>query len=298
MIFTTRAKLFLKKNSPAWLFTVIRFIAEVTLLKLLPLAFKARTISFHKPTIKDVHYGGRSFKIFIDPRNGYLDSQIYALKLYEPHIVAQFVKNIKEGDICLDIGANIGHHTIIMSQSTGKNGHVYAFEPITYIRQQMENSLELNGIKNVTTIPDALSNKEGKMTLFINPENVAGSSFVNDAENEKLNVDVKTLDSYNFEKVDFMKIDVEGFEYNVLRGAEQTIAKHHPKILFEFSPAYYRKNSPSDILDILLFFKKNGYVLVDLEDKDKEIEDIENFTREFDEGLRSQTNLLALHRSV
>lgn len=283
------------KYSPAWVYRIIRLIADNTLLKLIPLIFRVRTSSFNKKTSKQVRYSNKSFKIFIDPKNGYLDSQIYALKLYEPHIVAQFVKNISEGDTCLDIGANIGHHTIIMSQCSGDSGHVYAYEPIPYIRHQMEESLALNNIANVTTISDALSDSEGVLNLYINNENVAGSSFVNENKGagDKISVAVKTLDSYSYEKIDFIKLDVEGFEYSVLKGGEQTIQKHHPTILFEFSPEYYRKKSPSDIFDILHFFKSNNYTLIDLEDSDKEITNIDEFILEFKEGLRSQTNLLA-----
>lgn len=294
MIFTTRAKLLLKKHSPGWLFSAIRFTADKTILKIPPFAFKLKTLAFTKPVVKNIRYSNKNFNLLIDPKNGYLDSQIYALKLYEPHIVTQFIKNIHEGYVCLDIGANIGHHTVIMSQCAGKSGHVYAYEPIPYIREQMENSLAMNDIINVTTIPDALSDKEGEMILSINPGNVAGSSFVNDSKSEKMSVIVRTLDSYDYKRIDFMKIDVEGFEYNVLLGGEKTIATHRPKILFEFSPEYYRKNSSSDTMNILRFFKKHGYTLIDLEDNNKKIEDIGDFAQEFNEGLRSQTNLLAL----
>jgi FkbM family methyltransferase len=294
MIFTTKAKLFLKKYSPSWLFPIIRFTADNTILKLIPLAFKVRTLFFTKQMVKSVNYHGKHFKLVIDPKNGYLDSQIYTLKLYEPHIVAQFVKNIHAGDVCLDVGANIGHHTIIMAQSAGDSGHVYAYEPIPYIREQMEKSLALNNITNVTTVPNALSYEEGTLNLYLNEGNIAGSSFVNEARGNTIPVCVKTLDSYNYKKVDFIKIDVEGFEYNVLKGGEQTIAAFHPKILFEFSPVYYRKNTPSDIIDILLFFKKHNYTLIDLEDSRKTVSNIDTFLHEFDTGLRSQTNILAI----
>lgn len=294
MVFTTRAKLFLKKYTPQWLFPAIRYMSEKTILPLMPLIFKYRTSSFTKRVVKNVTYGNnKNFKIIIDPQNGFLDAQIYALKLYEPHIVREFVDNISEGDVCIDIGANIGHHTIIMSQCVGINGKVFAYEPIPYIRKQMEESLALNNLTNVTIVPDALSNEDGLLHLHINKGNVAGSSFVNTYTEGTIPVQVHTLDSYKYQRVDFIKIDVEGFEYNVLLGGKGLIEKHHPVVLFEYSPLYYLKFDPSHIKKILTFFKERNYTLIDLEDNKKEINDADFFIKQFGNGLRSQTNILA-----
>lgn len=294
MVFTTRAKLVLKKYTPQWLFYAIRYTAGKTILRLIPLLFKYRTAGFTKRTIKNVVYGkNRKFQIIIDPKNGYLDAQVYALKLYESHIVHEFVANISGGDVCIDIGANIGHHTIIMSQCAGATGKVFAYEPIPYIRKQMKESLALNNITNVTIVPDALSDKEGVLHLYINKDNVAGSSFVNTSTESTIPVKMLTLDSYNYPQVDFMKIDVEGFEYNVFLGAKNTIKAHHPTILFEYSPLYYLKLDNTHIKKILTFLKEINYTLIDLEDSKKVINDIDAFIAQFGDGLRSQTNILA-----
>lgn len=294
MIITTRIKIFLKKNTPEGTFKIIRLIADNSLLKILPYFFRYKTLQFKKRMIKEVSYHGQKFKIIIDPRNGYLDEQVYAKKLYEPHIVAEFVENIKAGNTCIDVGANIGHHAIIMSQAVKEGGIVYAFEPIPFIRTQMEESIVLNNIKNIQIFSEGLSDAEGELNLNINEHNVGASSLVNPGDGVSLPVQLKTLDSYDFKNIDFIKIDVEGFEYNVLKGAESTIAQCHPKILLEYSPVYYQKHSPSDSKNILEFLKKYNYTLIDLEDNKKEIVTIESFVHEFDAGLRSQTNILAV----
>lgn len=293
MTWTTRAKIFLKKHLPLPLFSIVRFVADITILKIAPIFFKYKVSSFRRKASKKVFYNNKSFDIIINPENGYLDAQIYANGLYEPHIVGEIINNVPTAGVCFDVGANIGHHTIIMSQCVGENGVVFAFEPIPHIRKQMEESLALNNIKNVTIIPEALSNKDGEMNLCINQDNIGGSSLVNTGEGTKIIVKVRTLDSYNYDRVDFIKIDVEGFEYNVLLGAEETIKKSHPTILFEYSPLYYEKFDPSHAKKILTFFKEFNYTLIDLEDGKKEITDIEEFVKEFGENLRSQTNILA-----
>lgn len=295
MAWTTKIKLFLKKYLPDSLFFIIRFLAEKTILKILPFFFKYKTSNFNKEITKEISYDDKKFNIIINPKNGYLDAQIYAYGLYEKHIVKEIVENTKEGDVCVDVGANIGHHTIIMSQNVGKSGRVYAYEPIPKIKDQLDKSISLNEIKNVETILIALSNTEEDLELNICNESIASSSIVNKmSTGEKITIKTKTLDSYNYPKVDFMKIDVEGFEYNVLLGAEKTIATNLPKIVIEYSPIYYRVNNPSHSKDILSFFKKYNYTILDLEDGRKEIKDLDNFVNEFNEGLRSQTNLLVI----
>lgn len=295
MIWTTKIKLLLKKYLPSQLFSIVRFLADKTILKILPLFFKYKISKFKKEMVKDVFYDNKKFRIIINPKNGYLDAQIYTGGLYEKHIVREIINNTKEGDVCIDVGANIGHHTIIMSQNVKDTGKVYAYEPIPKIKEQMEKSLSLNNIKNVDTIQIALSDKEEVLELNICKESIASSSLVNImSTGEKITIQTKTLDSYNYDRVDFMKIDVEGFEYNVLLGAEKTIAKNKPTIIIEYSPIYYRTSNPSHSKEILSFFKKYNYTILDLEDNKKEITNIESFIKEFADGMRSQTNLLVI----
>lgn len=296
MIWTTKIKITLKKNLPNSFFKIIRFTADRTILKILPVFFNFKVRKFTRKITKDIFYGeGKKFFLILNPENGYLDAYIYAHGLYEPHIVRELINNINEGDTCIDIGANIGHHAIIMAQIVGVNGKINAYEPIPFIRTQMEESIALNNLKNVTIIPEALSNKEGELILNVNVGNVAGSSFVNKEDgNQGLSINTRTLDSYNYSKISFIKLDVEGFEYSVLQGAEKTISSLHPVVLFEYSPTYYKKNSATDSKDILLFFKKYNYKLIDLEDNRKEITNVDGFVKEFEDGLRSQTNILAV----
>lgn len=297
MPWTTKIKLFLKKNLPSPLFYIVRFLADKTILKILPLFFKYKINGFNKEEVKEIFYNNKKFKIIINPKNGYLDAQIYANGLYEPHIVKEILSNTKDGDVCIDVGANIGHHTIIMSQNVGDTGKIHAYEPIPKIKEQLTKSLLLNEIKNVNVLQIALSDKEGEMELNICDSNIGSSSLVNKTnDSEKINIQTKTLDSYNYEKVNFIKIDVEGFEYNVLLGGENTISKYHPTIIIEYSPVYYQKSNPSHSKEILSFFKKYDYTIFDLEDNKKEIVDIDNFVKEFSEGLRSQTNLLVVKK--
>lgn len=291
---TTRAKVFLKRYAPAPVFEAIRFIADKTLLKIVPLFFKFKISDFRQVYFREIYFDRHTFKIEINPSNGYLDAQIHAHGLYEPHIIETMYQHIKPGNTCIDIGANIGHHTILMSHFVGEKGHVYAYEPIPYLRDQMARSLAINSIHNVTIHDVALSDKEGEMALFLREGNIGGSSFVSGVDTNELPVRVTTLDRQHTEKVDFMKIDVEGYEYHVLLGGKQLIETYRPTIIFEWSPIYYRIHDESHAKLILEFFKKREYRLIDIENNNKLITHLDEFINEFDDGLRSQTNILAI----
>lgn len=294
MQLTTRVKLFLKQNTPKPVFNTIRFIADKTLLQIIPLFFKIRIFNFNKKYFKKVSFKDFSFQIEINPANGYLDAQIHARGLYEPHIIETMHTYIKTGDTCLDIGANIGHHTILMSHFAGSSGHVFAYEPIPYLRDQMSRSLLINSIHNVTLRDMALSDNEGEMTLYLRKENIGGSSLLSDINTKELPVQVTTLDTHHVGKVNFMKIDVEGYEYHVLLGGKKNIETYRPIIIFEWSPIYYRIHNESHMKGILQFFKERNYTLLDIENRNKRITNTEEFISEFQAGLRSQTNILAL----
>jgi FkbM family methyltransferase len=273
---------------------MIRSISGFILPKIKAALFSLHTLGFRGKTVKLITRGSTSFKLVLKPENGYLDAFIYAYGLYEPGIVTTFEKHVNEGDICIDVGANIGHHSIIMSQLVGPKGKVFAYEPIPAMREQMNESLELNKITNVTIIENALSDAPGILHLHVNTSNVAGSSFVNSNQGSDISVEVRTLDSFTYPVVNFMKIDVEGFEYHVLLGAKETILRCKPRILLEYSPEYYARYDNTHSEKIVSFLSDLGYKLFDLDNDTRAIIDQAAFLAEFGDGLRSQTNILAL----
>jgi FkbM family methyltransferase len=244
--------------------------------------------------MKSLIYRGFPFTIEINPINGYLDAQIHAHGLYEPHIIKIMEKHIAKNAVCIDVGANIGHHTILMSHFVGKHGHVHAYEPIPAMREQMQRSFDANNIHNITIHDVALSDSKGEMQLYLRKGNIGASSLVEGIDTSGITVRVIPLDMEYQGTVDFMKIDVEGYEYHVLMGGKALIEKHRPVIIFEWSPVYYRIHDESHAKNILQFFLDMNYTLTDTENNNKIISDIDMFVDGFNEGLRSQTNILAL----
>jgi len=151
---------------------------------------------------------------------------------------------VQPGAICMDIGANIGIYSAVLSRLVGPTGHVHAFEPVRHIRRKLRTNLAFNGARNVTVNDFALGDVPGSLEMFQVKEGQfrAGTSTLvrnNNVETmgedafERQTVEVRTVDTYGLDRVDFMKIDVEGFEFNVLKGAVETLRKHRPAILFE-----------------------------------------------------------------
>ena len=296
---STKIKLILKKILPSFLFTFIKNIWSNNIIPIQDYVFKLRINDFIKPEFVNLNFKNINFDLLIDPSNGLVDTSIYAKRKYEHHILTEMYAYIKIGNVALDIGANIGHHSIFMAKIVGGGGEIYAFEPIPKIYNQLEKSVTKNNLNNVIINKYALGEIDKEVEININNNNVGGSSIVNrNASDTTTNVkiQVKTLDSLNLQKVDFIKLDVEGYEWNVIAGGADTISKYKPTIIFEYSPDYFRRANNNDGNKILNFMINNNYIMYDLENKKKMVADIKSFEKEFAPGLRSQTNLLCVQQ--
>jgi len=152
-------------------------------------------------------------------------------------------KFLRPGMVVLDIGAYCGLYTLTASKKVGPKGRVIAFEPSSYQMRRLRWHLVLNRAVNVTTEKLALGNTEGQSAFFIAPGGFAGFSSLRapsaiDAPVSPARVNVTTLDAYlarkNVARVDFIKIDVEGGELDVFKGASNLLRREpRPVILSE-----------------------------------------------------------------
>lgn len=140
---------------------------------------------------------------------------------------------IRPGDVVVEVGANIGALTLPLSQIVGRAGSVYAFEPQRLVFQMLCANLALNDIRNVECAQVAVGMEPGATTIehvdYDQPNNNGGARIGEPGES----VGVVTLDSYNFDRLDFLKADVEGSECEVLVGAARTIMRLRPILYVE-----------------------------------------------------------------
>ena len=166
-----------------------------------------------------------------------------------------------ESQIVLDIGANIGEYSLIASRLVGNLGKVFAIEPNTNSFNILERNIELNNIKNIISINMAVTDSTNdKITLYeMDTPTVTTMLIIEGKQNSKNSYMVKTIKiddlirSTNINRLDLLKIDVEGAEVLVLNGALEAIAKYKPNIIIEV----HLKNNREKIIGILC--RRFGY---------------------------------------
>ncbi len=146
---------------------------------------------------------------------------------------------IKEG-IVIDIGANGGMHTIPLARALRGDGKVIAIEPEPKNFSVLRKNILLNKLKNVIPLNLACSDSKGECTFYLDKSGDGGHSLIKDTPIKKrgeIRVKTDRLDNIikilNLKRVDLIKVDVEGAESEVFRGAKKTLRKFHPKIIFE-----------------------------------------------------------------
>jgi len=146
---------------------------------------------------------------------------------------------LKEGDIVIEAGANNGSETLLISKLIGR-GIVYGFEPIPHVFQRLKTNIEINDLQGNVKIVDFALGEEDKTVQF----NVFPKDFPNQGMSSKylelsnkINIQQKKLDSWvkeeNLARIDFIKMDIQGAELDLLLGAEESILKFKPIIFTE-----------------------------------------------------------------
>lgn len=196
---------------------------------------------------------------------------------YEPRETNFICKACKPGNTVLDIGANIGYYTLLMAQLVGPTGFVYAFEPredfcVFARRSVAENEFE----KRCSVHCCALADYEGSVKFRIHPNkdldtsdpNYYSTCYLANNESDKnkdafiqVNVQIldKLLESEPQRRVDLIKIDVEGAEHLVFRGAEKLLRRDKPVILSEIFGPQLENVSKVNTLTYVRFLEALGY---------------------------------------
>ena len=195
---------------------------------------------------------------------------------YEPHLTALWKELAPEGGVALDIGANVGAHTLTMARAVGTRGRVLAFEPNPPVRAMMVRNLELNRIAHVTVFDCALGSEPGTLPLRVPKRtsaefsNIGLASFVAlDTPHDLVHVEVRTLDemlsSLDIDRVDAIKIDVNGYEVTTLSGMRGCLERYRPAVVFEYDGwAWQQANAkPADAIGLLQSAGYEVYTVAD-----------------------------------
>jgi FkbM family methyltransferase len=190
-----------------------------------------------------------------------IDSAIYYEGCYEPYVTAILRTCVENGMVVFDIGANIGCHTLRLAALVGEIGQVIAFEPTAYAFRKLERNVALNSFHNIILEKLALADRTSKheQVNFKSSWKIDGATAAVDPFDI---VDTMTLDEYvvthSIAQLDFIKLDVDGFEDKVISGGIQTIRRFRPTVVIEIAPAWLDANG-GDAFRLLRVFDDLGY---------------------------------------
>lgn len=200
-----------------------------------------------------LHWRGRQYARRKDP------GEIRILRQY-----------LKYGQTAFDIGSHKGGYLYWMRKAVGPVGSVYAFEPQPLLYEYLLSSVRAFGWKNVEVENMGVADRTAAMELYIpgNAGEISSSASFNlskrgDEDYYIHFAPVTTLDAYTrlheIGQIHLMKVDVEGYEYNVFKGAENILASQRPVLLFESEQQHLVSSSFEDIFDYLFQFEYDGY---------------------------------------
>jgi len=174
---------------------------------------------------------------------------------YDGAKIGLLIALMQEGSVFLDVGANVGFYTVPLARvARQKHGKVFAFEPLPSNFQRLQENIRLNGLEDtISVIPVGLSSAFGEATITLREDFLLGGETGNaailiaDGRDEKYpsrQIQLETLDelrSASIDRVDLIKIDVEGHEDHVLKGGAKTIARHRPIVMIEIGGDYFER---------------------------------------------------------
>jgi len=181
--------------------------------------------------LKKTRYG----TLLYNPMDRYVGRSIDLYGEYSDEEATLLRSLLKPGAVALDIGAHIGPHTLALADSIGPKGAVLAFEPQRVLFQMLCANMALNNHTNVYCYHAAVGDRPGSVFVpeldYTVGNNFAGLALGGYNQGEK--VRLQTVDGLDLQRCDFMKIDVEGMELEVLKGAQKTIERFRSALYIE-----------------------------------------------------------------
>jgi FkbM family methyltransferase len=170
-----------------------------------------------------------------------IEWEVYFFGTYDRHgldLTKAILSNI-ENPVCLDIGANVGVYSLFMANIAAT---VHSFEPLPRNYTILKKNVMLNNLTNIVIHTYGLSNEEKLDYFYVNKDvNYGAGSFdaghqdVSNSSEIKLQLKVGDNELSGFEKIDFIKMDIEGFEYQAIQGLRETLEKHRPILIMEYN---------------------------------------------------------------
>jgi|GEM_PF-291907 len=201
--------------------------------------------------------------LYADPADAHIGAPLIAGVAHDAHVAAFLREQLRDGDVVLDIGANIGSLALVAAQCVGASGRVIAIEPLARNRVLLARAAQANGFGQIEMVAAAASDHAGELALRTHPATSnaatpdAAGPRLRAAGGETLRVPAVVLDDMlDLPRLDLVKIDVSGMEPLALRGLERHLQRHRPLLVSEFHPQALRAASGIEAIDFLRWLRR------------------------------------------
>jgi FkbM family methyltransferase len=238
---------------------------------------------------KKLSYG---FYMLLNPTE-HIQQQLFWYGYYEKELGIILKKILRPNDAFLDIGANIGYFSLLAANNS-PTIKVISFEPVNDLFQKLNENISINNIKNIMSVNTAVGETNEEKELFISANDNLGMSSFQQPENysgKKEKVKVVAIDDWfktsGLNKIDLIKLDVEGSELATLKGMKEVLQNQRPALIVEVNPETLGMFGlkPVDIFDYLNQLNFDGYRI-------SETGELENLRQD---EINQTMNILFIH---
>ncbi|MXO72501.1 FkbM family methyltransferase [Alteraurantiacibacter buctensis] len=204
----------------------------------------------------------RGFRVQIDPGQA-IDMRLHFTGDYEPATLAAIKRLAYPGSTAIDVGANVGLVSLWLTRCVGPAGRVIAVEPSAWACERLADNAALSGVTMIETIRAAVADRPGEAVLDV----INGYNLDNTRSRRTETVTCVTVDQLVAERgitnLSLLKVDTDGFEMDVFRGAQTVLSTIRPDIVFEYGPDHLRRYSRAEPEALIALLRGHGYAVLD-----------------------------------
>jgi FkbM family methyltransferase len=178
-------------------------------------------------------------KMYLDMRDKGVSQELALMGVREPLFTQTLQDALREGDCVLGVGANIGYYALMAAHLVGPRGKVYAIEPVPHNIKLLEDSIRLNNYSNIETFNLAMGQSDSVSKLYLSDHPNWSSFYRPRRVKGQIDIQIASVDSFLKDKrlPDLIRMDVEGYEYEILIGMSDLLESGRPlRLLIEFHP--------------------------------------------------------------
>lgn len=228
------------------------------------------------------------FKMYLN-WSKFIDQEIIFNWYWEKNITTILFKELKEWNIFIDIWANIWYFSLLWSKIVWKTWKVISFEPSKINFNKLEKNIKVNNLNNLLLYKLWVWNIENKFEIFYDDENPGATSLIKNKKNKYFKKEIiKVIKLDNFlknKKIDFIKMDIEWFEYEAILWMKYILKNNDIKLIFEYSPIIYKNkeiNYKEYSIHLLKTLKKYWFYLYHINEVNWNLEYINNYSKYYE----------------